>query len=252
MYMMDSNLSSEEQAPSHVDETPDFRHEQQTVNTFVEAGLLGFTAPTLRGLVVQNPAQAKIYTKLHISLPYMETFQDVDTAKYLTAYLDDLFNHCLPPSTDPSPPLMWWDSIRYWLHGQTTIVIKKLIYSQARQVSRGLNAPLTIEVSMRKLFLFIDRQAFELNGSDLIITVESKDTQKNMLDSGGVRIYNHLNKLFVGNYVIFLIFPYRLPIRRRHTMLIILRIMSSGTGFMITTMFIVDQLLKTQTSIKGH
>lgn len=183
MYATDANLSKEERTPSHVDETPDFRNEQETVNTFVEGGLLGFTAPTLKGLVVQNPAQAKIYTKLHINFPLIENFQDVETAKYLAAYLEDLFNHCLPPSTDPTPPLMWWDSIRYFLHGQTSMVIKKLIYSQSQQVSQGLNAPLTLEVSLRKIFLFMDRQSFEMNGSDLIITVESKDTQKNMLSA---------------------------------------------------------------------
>jgi hypothetical protein len=180
-YVMEKNMSGPEMMPSHVDESVDFREKQEMVNNFVEAGLIGYTAPTLRGLVVHNPAQAKFYTKLHVSLPYLENFQDVETGKYMVAFLDDLFSHCLPPNTDPSPPLMWWDSIRYWVHGQATVVVKKLIYSQARQVSQGLNAPLTVEVSMRKLLLFIDRQSFELNGSDLIITVESKDTQKNML-----------------------------------------------------------------------
>ena len=180
-YMIDHNLSERERQPSHVDETPDFRTEQQLMNSFVEAGYIGFTSPTLRGLVVQNPAQPKVYANLHISIRQLENFQDIETAKYLTAYLDDLFSHCLPPGTDPSPPLMWWDSVRYFLHGQTTLNIKKLTYSQTRQASQGLNTPLTLEVCMRKLNIFFDRRYFDLKSFDFIVTVESKDSQKNML-----------------------------------------------------------------------
>jgi hypothetical protein len=181
VYLAEKNFTFQERNPSHVDETTDFREKQEVVNNFIEAGIIGYTSPTLRGLVVQSPAQSKIYTKLQINAQVIENFQDVETAKYHVAFMDDLFSHCLPPSTDPSPPLMWWDSVRYWAHGQVTFVVKKLIYSQARQVSRGLTAPLTLEITMRKLFMFFDRQSFEMNGSDLIITVESKDTQKNML-----------------------------------------------------------------------
>jgi hypothetical protein len=95
-----------------------------------------------------------------------------NAGSYMPAWLKTI-DTAIPPSTDPSPPLMWYDNIRYWVHGRTELKINK--FQVAYSVSGMAHNVLNLYVKMHRAHIKLVRDTVELKGRDFSINAEILD-----------------------------------------------------------------------------
>ena len=143
----------------------------------------------IAGLTKISPAPSKIYTASTWKLRDLELVTDVVTDALMTDWLAEI-DRCLPPNNDPSPPLQWWDNVRFWCHGTCTMVIDNLVVSTSRLSEPTTSnstvspnsivskAPVKLDISLRNLYMSVDRCLVELQGYNLDVTVEFEQIPK--------------------------------------------------------------------------
>jgi hypothetical protein len=154
----------------------------------------------IHGLVTDSAAPSKVYSNCTVTYTELELFDDVGTDPLMTAFLDAI-DQSIPPNKDLySPPLPWWDSIRYWTHGSVVFVINKLTYSVSRLITtsapmstlmgpptcRATSTPLKLELTIYHLYLSVNRSLVELEGSDYLIHATYQENTSLATNTGPV------------------------------------------------------------------
>lgn len=132
----------------------------QTHQRVILSDDLGNFRPVFSKELVSSAAPSKLYTNwiqiygdfavhLHPSMPL-----------YLNA-ISKVLTISLPPNDDPTPPLFWWDSYRYWIQGNTTM--KFDTFNVVYVVIGATRSVLNLHVSMKKA---------EMNGTCTYISCE--------------------------------------------------------------------------------
>lgn len=79
------------------------------------------------------------------------------------------FLSCLPQNND-TPPLVWWDALRYLTHGTMTIETQHIKFCQV--ISDEPAKELTFFASMDNFNLFVNRNSLEIKGANLSLDAD--------------------------------------------------------------------------------
>lgn len=95
-----------------------------------------------------------------------------NAGSYMTSWLRTI-DTVIPPSTDTSPSLLWYDNIRYWVHGRAELNINK--FQVAYSVSGMARNVLNLFVKMHKANIKLSRDTVEMKGREFSINAEILD-----------------------------------------------------------------------------
>jgi hypothetical protein len=87
-----------------------------------------------------SSAPSKVYTRLAQTCSAFTLILHPAMPLYLDA-INRTLTASMPPNTDPTPPLMWWDSYRYWMHGAMLLKFEefKVVYTVTGAARSVLN-----------------------------------------------------------------------------------------------------------------
>jgi hypothetical protein len=146
----------------------------------------------------KSSAPSKLYFDLEVLCEEAVLNIDPLTSSYL-----DAFNYAMKwyslPNRDAAlfqNPLLWWDSLRYWMHGSYSLRINayRISYALPSSPANLVKSKMTLLINISKFQLIIEKSSIESSCLDVDIDLEIIDASR-YLRRGNLTAASPLNKI---------------------------------------------------------
>jgi hypothetical protein len=153
---IDDNYSNEEESIENAQQVPN---------------LLAITenAIPIYGVLRKSLAPTKIYADVDIAATSMDIKVHEGSMKVFD-YIGAAVECNTPPNHDISPPMAWWDSLRYWMHGSMSMNFGRMSFAYV--IPNVSVETMTIKYSLADPAWHVDRSSFEFTTRDVEAWVE--------------------------------------------------------------------------------